>query len=150
MKLIKTASAVIALSATMTVMAHAADVTVTIEGNDRMQYDKKAFEVAAGDAVTLIFKNVGVLPKIAMGHNLVILNADEAIAPFATAAMQAKEHDYIPQDPKEKAKILVASKLLGPGEQDIVKFTAPAAGTYNYVCTFPGHYALMNGVMTVK
>ncbi|MDE0837988.1 MAG: plastocyanin/azurin family copper-binding protein [Kiritimatiellae bacterium] len=40
--------------------------------------------------------------------------------------------------------------MLGPGEEDVVTFTAPAAGTYNYLCTFPGHYAVMNGVMTVK
>lgn len=132
----------------MTFSAMAADVAVTITGNDTMQFDKKAFEVSAGDVVTLTFKNVGKLPIVAMGHNLVILNAGEVIAPFAIAAMTQKANDYIP--PAMADKILAKSKLLGPGEEDVLTFTAPAAGTYNYLCTFPGHYAVMNGVMTVK
>jgi azurin len=132
----------------MTFSAMAADVAVTITGNDTMQFDKKAFKVSAGDVVTLTFKNVGKLPIVAMGHNLVILNAGEVIAPFAIAAMTQKANDYIP--PAMADKILAKSKLLGPGEEDVLTFTAPAAGTYNYLCTFPGHYAVMNGVMTVK
>lgn len=142
---IHAAAVVVMMSA---LIAGAADVTVAIEGNDQMQYNKKSFEVAAGDNVTLVFKNVGTLPKVAMGHNVVILKAGEAIAPFATAAITAKEHDYIPQDQKDK--ILAMTKLLGPGEEATITFTAPAAGSYNYLCTFPGHFALMNGVMTVK
>ena len=129
-------------------VAFAAEVAVTITGNDQMQYDKKAFEVKAGDNVTLTFKNVGKLPVAAMGHNVVILIAGEEIAPFAMAAISAKDHDYIPQ--AMLAKILVQTKLLGPGEKDVVKFVAPAAGEYKYLCTFPGHFAIMNGIMTVK
>ncbi len=132
----------------MTFSVLAADVAVTITGNDTMQFDKKAFEVSAGDKVTLTFKNVGKLPIVAMGHNLVILNAGEATAPFAIAAMTQKDNDYIPAAMADK--ILAQTKLLGPGEEDVLTFTAPAAGTYNYLCTFPGHYAVMNGVMTVK
>jgi azurin len=30
-----------------------------------------------------------------------------------------------------------------------VTFTAPAAGDYPYICTFPGHYMTMRGVMHV-
>ena len=36
---------------------------------------KKEFSVSAGEKVVLEFKNTGNLPKIAMGHNLVILKA---------------------------------------------------------------------------
>ena len=46
---------------------------ITISGNDTMQFDVKNFEVTSGKDVKLTFKNVGKLPKIAMGHNLVIL-----------------------------------------------------------------------------
>ena len=125
-----------------------AEVKVTITGNDQMQFDTKAFEVNTGDTVTLTFKNVGKLPIVAMGHNLVILKSGEEIAPFAMAGMTAKDHAYIPQNMLDK--ILAKTKLLGPGEEDVITFEAPAAGAYKYVCTFPGHYAIMNGVMTVK
>ena len=46
---------------------------ITISGDDKMQFSLKEFEVKAGEPVELIFKNEGKLPKIAMGHNLVIL-----------------------------------------------------------------------------
>ena len=31
-----------------------------------------------------------------------------------------------------------------------IEFTAPAAGDYPYMCTFPGHGAIMKGVMKVQ
>ena len=46
---------------------------ITISGNDTMQFDTKEFEVNSGEKVELELKNTGKLPKIAMGHNLVIL-----------------------------------------------------------------------------
>ena len=46
---------------------------VTITGNDTMQFDIKNFEVKPGVKVKLTLKNVGQVPKIAMGHNLVVL-----------------------------------------------------------------------------
>ena len=49
------------------------DQTVSITGNDTMQYDVKVFEVKAGSKVKLVLKNIGKVPKIAMGHNIVIL-----------------------------------------------------------------------------
>ena len=46
-----------------------ADVKVTITGNDQMKYDKAEIEVKAGQTVALTFKNIGALPKAAMGHD---------------------------------------------------------------------------------
>ena len=46
---------------------------VTITGNDTMQFDLKTIEAMAGEKIELTFKNVGKIPKIAMGHNLVVL-----------------------------------------------------------------------------
>ena len=46
---------------------------ITITGNDTMQFDLKTIEAKAGEKIELTFKNVGKIPKIAMGHNLVVL-----------------------------------------------------------------------------
>lgn len=127
-----------------------ADVEVTIEGNDTMQYDKKEFTAKAGDTVKLTFKNVGKLPKAAMGHNVVILTKGTDMTAFATKAMGAAANDYIPQDKETKAKILANTKLLGPGEEETITFTAPDAGEYDYICTFPGHFAVMKGKMKIE
>ena len=127
-----------------------ADIEVEIKGDDLMKYDKTAFTVKEGQTVKLTFKNIGKFPKAAMGHNVVILAKGTDLAAFATKAMGAVTDGYIPQDKDSQAKILASTKLLGPGESEAITFTAPAAGKYDYLCTFPGHYAIMKGVMTVE
>jgi azurin len=50
----------------------------------------------------------------------------------------------------DSAEILHHTKLVQAGEQDVIEFTAPTeAGDYPYLCTYPGHWAIMNGVMKV-
>ncbi len=127
----------------------AAENSVRITGNDQMRFDLTAFSVQAGQEVTLTFANIGNLPKVAMGHNVVILQAGTNVDEFAQKAMVAVDTDYIPQDAGDQ--IIAHTKLLGPGESDTITFTAPTQpGNYVYLCTFPGHYAIMQGVMTVK
>lgn len=127
--------------------APAAAAPITITGNDQMQFSTKAFEVTAGSQVTLIMQNAGTMPKEAMGHNLTILKPGTQPAEVGNRAMNAKATDYIPAG---DTAILFHTRLLGPGESDTLTFTAPPAGEYPYMCTFPGHFAVMNGVMTSK
>ena len=132
--------------------AKKADVEITITGNDAMQFDKKTLEATEGQVVKVTFKNIGALPKEAMGHNWVLLKSGTDLMQFALAASKPdnRPNDFMPQDDETKGKVLAHTKLLGPGEEDSVTFTAPAAGTYEYHCTVPGHFAIMRGVMTVK
>jgi azurin len=123
------------------------DVTVEFNGTDTMMFSKTAFEVKSGQKVKLVFKNTGKLPKVAMGHNVVILKKGVNVATFCTEAIKFAP-EYFPKTKKDD--VIAATKLLGPDETDTVIFTAPAAGVYDYVCTFPGHFALMKGKMTVK
>jgi len=126
------------------------DREIVVTSNDQMQFDKKALEATVGETVKITLKNIGQAPKIAMGHNLVILKAGSNFMAFAGKAGVARENDYIPEDPESKAMILAHTKLLGPGETDALIFKAPAPGNYEYLCSFPGHFALMRGVITVK
>jgi azurin len=127
-----------------------ADVEVVIEGNDTMKFNKEAFTVKEGQTVALTFKNVGNLPKAAMGHNIVILQAGTVVPNFAMACMPNAQTTGLPNEDELKEQVIAASKVLGPGEEDIITFTAPAAGEYPYICTFPGHFGIMKGVMTVE
>ena len=113
---------------------------ITVEANDRMQFDTKEIKVKAGEEITLTLKHVGKLPKQAMGHNWVLLKEGVVVKDFAMSAMQAKDNEYLPKDSKD---IIVATKLLGGGESDTITFDAPEKGTYTFICTFPGHYGLM-------
>ena len=52
---------------------------------------------------------------------------------------------FIPED----KRVLWATKLLQPGQTAELSFIAPKSGAYPYICTFPLHWKLMNGVMHV-
>ena len=123
---------------------------VVITGNDTMQFDIKTFEVSSGEEIKLTLKNVGKLPKIAMGHNLVLLKKGISAIAFGQKALGAGANATNPLPDSVKDDVLASTKLLGPGESDTVTFTAPEPGSYEYVCTFPGHFAMMRGTMTVK
>lgn len=137
-------------SAALAIGAHHETNKIEITGNDTMQFNSKAFTVQAGQEVTMVFKNIGKLPKAAMGHNVVILKPGSNVAAFATSAVGAVANEYIPTDDAQKALIIAHTKLLGPGEEDTITFTLPEAGEYPFVCSFPGHFALMQGIITAK
>ena len=120
---------------------------ITVEANDRMQFDTKEISVKAGEKITLTLKHVGKLPKQAMGHNWVLLKEGVVVKDFAMEAMKAKDNDYLPKDSKD---VIVATELLGGGETDTITFEAPAKGTYTFICTFPGHYGIMQGTFVVS
>ena len=130
--------------------AMAEEKKIELTGNDQMQFSTKALEVTAGDKVTLTFKHIGKLPKAAMGHNFVLLKKDVKVMEFAMAATKATATEYIPADDAGKG-VIAHTKLIGGGETDTITFDAPAEeGAYPFLCTFPGHFALMQGVLTVK
>ena len=124
--------------------------SITITGNDRMEFDITEFAVPAGAEITLLFDNIGVMPKEAMGHNLAILDKDMDPNTFAAAAIRHPRNEYIP--PEYEDKVIATTKILGPGEQEVLIFTAPTeVGDYPYVCSFPGHTpAGMKGIMKVR
>jgi len=124
------------------------EVMVTIEGNDQMKFNKSEIRVKAGQKVTLTLKHVGKMEKNVMGHNWALLTQDADMATVGQAAASAADNDYIPADMTDK--FIVHTKMLGGGESDTIEFEAPAPGTYIFMCTFPGHYALMQGKFIVE
>lgn len=121
--------------------------TIEIEANDQMKFNVSEIKAKAGQEVTLVLKHVGTMPKTAMGHNVVILNQGVDVAAFAKLAIAAKATDYVPAGSKD---VLAHTDLIGGGETTEVKFTAPAAGEYDFICSFPGHYAMMKGKLIVE
>ncbi|SFD90210.1 PVC-type heme-binding CxxCH protein [Spirosoma endophyticum] len=113
---------------------------------EEMRFDKKEFTVTAGKQVEIVLENPD-----AMQHNLVIgkPKSMEIIGAAADKMITAKdgaEKNYVPSI----AQIIVSTPLVNPDQTYRLKFTAPATpGDYPYVCTFPGHWRIMNGVMKV-
>jgi azurin len=128
--------------------AQAAPRVIEITANDQMKYSLATIEAKAGEELKIVLKNLGTLPKEAMGHNWVLLKAGVDVTAFATAAMTAKDTDYIP--PAKKDEVVASIPVQGPKQTGEVVFKAPAAGEYTFICSFPGHYMLMKGVLKVN
>lgn len=121
-------------------------IKLVINSDDLMRFDQGELRVKAGATVELTLNHTGQLPKTAMGHNVVILKPGTDIATFAQSAAAASENEYIP----EGDDVIVHTALIGGGESTSITFEAPAAGTYDFICSFPGHYALMQGKFIVE
>ncbi|MEL6868069.1 MAG: azurin [Bacteroidota bacterium] len=121
-------------------------VQLVINSDDMMQFDRDELKVKEGSKVELTLNHTGKMAKEAMGHNVVILKLGTDLTSFAERAIAAVDTDYIP----EGDEVLVHTKMLGGGESDTVTFDAPAKGTYDFICSFPGHYALMKGKFIVE
>lgn len=120
---------------------------ITVESSDQMKYNLTQIKVKSGQKVTLHLKHVGKMPIQAMGHNLVILQKGTDIASFAKLAANAKASGYVPTGSKA---VIAATKLIGGGQSTTITFTAPTKGTYDYICSFPGHYGMMKGKLIVE
>jgi azurin len=124
------------------------EATLEIEGNDQMQFNKTELTVKAGAKVTLTLKHPGTGAINVMGHNWVLLKQGVDIATFATKANEAGlDNNYIPVGTTD---VIAHTKVIGGGETTTIEFTAPAAGTYDYICSFPGHWAMMKGKLIVE
>jgi azurin len=111
---------------------------------DTMAYDQTSLTVKSGQKVHLVLTNRATSP--AMKHNWVLVQPGKE-ADVATAGMTAGESaGYVPAG---NANVIANTPLSQPGGQVEATFTAPAAGSYPYICTFPGHYTTMHGTLTV-
>ncbi len=124
--------------------------TVEIIGGDDMKYNVTTIAAKPGETLRVRLVSKGTLPKIAMAHNFVLLKLTAKTLEFANAAAMARATDFIPPDMKDQ--VLAATGLAGPGETVEVTVKVPTApGTYNFLCTFPGHFAAgMRGTLVVK
>jgi azurin len=131
-------------------LAQAPGRVIAISADDTMKYSVTTIEAKPGESLDVKLTNKGTLPKAAMAHNFVLLKKGTDVNAFTTEAVMARETDYVP--PKFKADVIVSTTLTGPGETVDAKFKAPTApGTYQYFCSFPGHFAAgMKGSLIVK
>ena len=119
---------------------------IIINSSDLMKFDQNELRVFEGQKITLTLNHTGKMSKEIMGHNFVLLKKDTNLNDFAQRAMLARDNEYIP----DGNETIAYTKMIGGGESDTITFTAPEKGSYTYICTFPGHYGLMRGVLIVS
>ena len=108
-----------------------------------LSYDVTEIRAKTGERLAIRFVNAS-----DMAHNLIIVNNESDIHPVGIAAISAQADEFVPK--KESHRILAASKLAYPGDTVLVEFTAPSPGTYPYICTFSGHFTVMQGRLIVE
>ncbi|WP_299821803.1 plastocyanin/azurin family copper-binding protein [uncultured Pontibacter sp.] len=144
--LLDTAGALVAEEADTT-LHPVEEVTLKAVGNslEEMKYDLDTLEVSAGTLVKLTFINEG--SEQSMIHNVVITQPDKYKLVALAGAKIGAPGNYVP----ESDIVIAASPLALPGQTVEVEFNAPTTtGYYSYVCTYPGHWERMNGVLLVK
>ena len=110
---------------------------------DALQFNINSMSASPGAEVVVTFNN----SSSANTHNwaLVEVGTKDDVALDGLTAGQ--DNNWLPaNDPR----VIASTILIGPGESGQATFTAPSAGGYQFVCTFPGHSALMFGDFIVE
>ncbi|MBM4113794.1 MAG: hypothetical protein FJ253_10590 [Phycisphaerae bacterium] len=112
-----------------------------------MRWDPKDVSATAGRVVEIRMKNDDTLV-----HNLLVTTPG-SLAEIGVAAdrfgetAEGKAREYVPDSPK----VLHVMGLIDPGKTGSLWFIAPEKpGTYPLICTYPGHWRMMNGKLRVK
>lgn len=112
-----------------------------------LQFAPKELRVKAGAAVRLIFEN----PDL-MQHNLVLVapGAEEEVGMLAdhmATKPDGMTKHFVPESPK----VLLSTVLVNPAGRVELSFAAPnQPGSYPFLCTYPGHWRVMKGVLIVE
>jgi azurin/glucose/arabinose dehydrogenase len=120
------------------------DQTLSVGTKPGLKYDVTKFQIKAGTKIRLIFNN-----NDDMLHNLVIVKP-KTVAKVGEAAfkmdLDGEAKAYVP----DLDEVLFHTGLMQPESQETIYFVAPSTpGDYTFVCTYPGHYTLMQGVIKV-
>lgn len=115
---------------------------------DVMKYDKTLLTAKAGTVLQIILKNTD-----HMQHNFLLIKPNTSEKVGLEADKLAQSHAgsnirlmYVPKMPE----VLYATPLVNPGQSYTLTIKVPSTpGDYPYICTFPGHWRIMNGVLQV-
>lgn len=111
---------------------------------DTMTYDKTALSVPKNSQVHIVFKNNAKLE--ALPHNWVLVHEGSEARVAADGLALGLDAGYTPTSDDVLASVPLAPR----GTTSEATFIAPKfAGKYPYICTVPGHYLMMKGVLTV-
>jgi azurin len=120
---------------------------IAIETGSNLSFQTRTLRARAGEALALTLINPDVVP-----HNwaLVKPGALEQVGELANqliADPEAALRHYIPDSPD----VLAYTTVVLPQDRETIYFRVPSKpGRYPYLCTFPGHWKVMNGELIVE
>jgi azurin len=122
------------------------EITLKAQGNTMadMSYDQKEIRVKEGSTIHLTLMNTGTDPS--MVHNFVLIEEGTADKVGPEGLKAGPDLNYVPK----MRQVLVATSMVQPQQKTELTFPAPSKGSYDYICTYPGHYQKMNGKFIVE
>ena len=131
--------------------AKANECELTIEANDMMQFSTKTLSAPKScEEVTVTLKHTGKLAATTMGHNWVLTKSEDVKAVATNGMSAGAQNSYVkPND----NRVIAFSEVIGGGEQTSVTFSTKGmsdAQSYRFFCSFPGHFAIMQGTFSLK
>jgi azurin len=120
---------------------------VTIEAGKNLSFNTPTLTAHPGEPIRLTFRNPDVVP-----HNWVLLRPGSLqrvgdLVNRLVADPEAAARSYVP----ESEDVLAFTDIVEPGQSFTISFRAPSKpGRYPYLCSFPGHWMVMNGQLIVE
>lgn len=132
-------------------ISFAQDCETIVETSDTMRFSQRAIVVPKTcETFKVTLKHTGKMPKTAMGHNWVLGKSVQIDAIVKAGAEAGKDHDFIQPDDQ---RVIAATPMIGGGETAEAVLTVSklaAKESYTFVCTFPGHWAMMRGTLKLE
>lgn len=124
------------------------DTVTTIDGQTFLTLE--AIKVEPGSRIKITLTTKSKLPPRSMSHNWILLKQEADPADFDKEAVLAVDNNYIP--PHKEDEIIAHTGLAAGGETVSTTFITPQKqGMYDYLCSFPGHFANdMRGKLIVQ
>ncbi len=120
---------------------------LVIEAALGLQYVQKQLTAKAGEKLIIIFKNPDVVPHNWMLAKPGALHKIGDLANLMITDPQGLAKHYVP----DSDDVLAYTDMTNPKGEFIIHISAPKdKGEYPYLCTFPGHWMVMNGVLKVE
>jgi azurin len=113
----------------------------------QMKFDRTLLTARAGQRIALTVVNPD-----DMQHNVVIFKRGvieqyEGDLYGSLNEPNAQLRGFVP----DSVNVLVATRLLNAGESTVLTFDAPSEpGDYPFVCSFPGHWVMMRGILRIE
>jgi azurin/glucose/arabinose dehydrogenase len=121
------------------------DQTILLATRPGLKFDVENIIVKAGSKIKLTFNN-----NDDMLHNFVIAEPGSGndVGVLAIGlGIRGERLNYVPST----GKVLYHTLLLQPGRSETIYFNAPEIpGNYEFLCTYPGHYMVMRGILKVE
>jgi azurin/glucose/arabinose dehydrogenase len=120
------------------------DRTLVLKPEPGLKFNVQTITIKAGTKIKLTFDNTD-----DMLHNVVITAPGSATLVGEQAIKLGLDGQKLQYVPKSDL-VLFHTNLLQPNQSETIYFTAPdKTGDYEFVCTYPGHYMVMRGVIKV-